>query len=146
MFWNRLLQFVKSFEGFFPIKYKDVAGIDTFGYGSLVKDYPYLQFPVTEKQATEFLQSHLKKDLSYILNNTKVVINDNQKIALTDFVYNLGRGAYQRSTLRMQLNRGELDDASYEFLKWDKARVNGILRSVKGLTRRRIAEREIFDL
>ena len=60
--------------------------------------------------------------------------------ATASLVYNIGTGNFQRSTLRMKLNRGYYEDAADEFPKWRKA--GG--RILKGLVRRRARERQLF--
>jgi lysozyme len=60
--------------------------------------------------------------------------------ALVSFSFNLGLGSLQSSTLRMKYNRGDTAGTADEFLKWNKA--GG--KALKGLTRRREAERLLF--
>jgi len=140
----RCADFIKPFERFVNHIYLCPAGIPTFGYGSLVKDFPDEPMLITEKRASELLINEIShKYLPAVMRLCKVNA-DNQIIALTSFVYNLGGGALQASTLRKKINRGDFEGASREFLKWDKARVNGVLKPLRGLTRRRQAESELF--
>ena len=60
--------------------------------------------------------------------------------SLVSFAFNVGLGNFQRSSLRMKTNRGELEDAADEFLKWTKA--SG--RVLPGLVKRRQDERAIY--
>jgi len=60
--------------------------------------------------------------------------------ALVSFSFNVGLGSLQRSSLRMKINRGELEEAADEFLKWTKA--GG--RVLPGLVKRRNDERALF--
>ena len=60
--------------------------------------------------------------------------------ALVSFAFNVGLGNLQRSTLRMKTNRGELEGAADEFLKWTKA--GG--RVLPGLVKRRNDERALY--
>ena len=60
--------------------------------------------------------------------------------ALVSFAFNLGLGALQSSTLRMKYNRGDVQGAADEILKWNKA--GG--RVLPGLVKRRAAERAMF--
>jgi lysozyme len=60
--------------------------------------------------------------------------------SVVSFAYNAGLGNYQRSTIRMKVNRGEWDDAATAFMSWTKA--GG--KEVKGLVKRRQAERALF--
>jgi lysozyme len=66
--------------------------------------------------------------------------HQNKFDAVVSFAYNAGLGNYQRSTIRMKVNRGEWDDAAHAFLMWTKA--GG--KEVKGLVRRRQAEKALF--
>ena len=61
--------------------------------------------------------------------------------SLCSFVYNVGSGNFQKSTLRMKLERKEYESAAEEFPKWRKA--GG--RVLPGLVRRRKSERELFE-
>lgn len=133
--------FVAQFEGFSPIVYKDIRNTDTFGYGSLVKYYPNQTFPISEADAKNILKLDLIRCLSCVTENVTRDINENQVVALIDFVYNLGCGALISSTLLLMLNsNAPFDHLSNQFLRWNKAGGN----EIAGLTKRRIAERELF--
>jgi len=60
--------------------------------------------------------------------------------AVVSFAYNAGLGNYQRSTIRMKVNRGEWEAASEAFMSWTKA--GG--KEVAGLVKRRKAEKALF--
>ncbi len=60
--------------------------------------------------------------------------------SIVSFAYNAGLGNYQRSTIRMKVNRGEWDAAADAFMSWTKA--GG--KEVAGLVKRRKAERALF--
>jgi lysozyme len=60
--------------------------------------------------------------------------------ALVSFAFNVGLGNLQRSSLRMKINRGDLEDAAEEFMKWTKAAG----RVLPGLVKRRNDERALF--
>lgn len=59
------------------------------------------------------------------------------------FTYNVGVGGFCGSTARKRFDAGDVAGACAALLPWDKARVNGVLRPVKGLTMRRNREREV---
>lgn len=138
------LNLIESFEGCILHPYLDSVKIPTIGIGTIV--YPdgrkvtMKDPPITQDQAYDFLKKHLVKDCSEVEKLIKVPINDNQFAALVSFVYNLGFGALQSSTLLRKLNSGDVKSAADEFLKWDHA--GGVV--VAGLTRRRQAERALF--
>jgi lysozyme len=56
------------------------------------------------------------------------------------FAFNVGLGNLQRSSLRMKFNRGELEEAAEQFMKWTKA--GG--RVLPGLVKRRQDERQLY--
>jgi GH24 family phage-related lysozyme (muramidase) len=60
--------------------------------------------------------------------------------AVTSFAYNAGLGNYQRSTIRMKVNRGDWEGAAEAFMSWTKA--GG--KEVAGLVKRRKAEIALF--
>jgi lysozyme len=60
--------------------------------------------------------------------------------AVVSFAYNAGLGNYQRSTIRMKVNRGDWDGAAEAFMSWTKAGGKEVL----GLVKRRKAEVALF--
>ena len=60
--------------------------------------------------------------------------------ACVAFSFNVGLGNFQRSTIRQKINRGEWEEAAQAFMQWTKA--GG--QVLKGLVRRRSAERDLF--
>jgi lysozyme len=60
--------------------------------------------------------------------------------AVVSFAYNAGLGNYQRSTIRMKVNRGDWNGAAEAFMSWTKA--GG--KEVSGLVKRRKAEVVLF--
>lgn len=141
------INFIKSFEGFFLESYDDGVGIWTIGWGS-IKD---LQGnPVKKGQTIDMTTATklFKRDLQSFENAVNrlvtVPLSQNQYDALVSFSYNVGINALAGSTLLKNLNVGDYKSAAQSFLSWDKARVNGKLTPIKGLTRRREAERKLF--
>ena len=86
----------------------------------------------------------MKRDLGAIEYKVsrlvKVPISSNQFSAICSFVYNVGSGAFQRSTARMKLNREDYQGCADEFLEWKYANK----KVIPGLLRRRYAERDLF--
>jgi lysozyme len=60
--------------------------------------------------------------------------------ACVSFAFNAGLGNFQRSTIRMKINRGEWKDAANAFMQWTK----GGGRELPGLVKRRKAEVVLF--
>ena len=69
-----------------------------------------------------------------------VVLTQGQNDALVSFSFNLGLGGVQRSTLRQKVLRGEIEEASNEFLKFTR----GGGKILPGLVKRRQDERALF--
>lgn len=67
-------------------------------------------------------------------------INQGQFDALVVFVYNLGHGNFEGSTLLRLVNAGNTDKAIAQFPRWNRA--SG--KPMRGLTRRRAAEAALF--
>ena len=135
------IDLIRHFEGFSASIYKDSAGYPSIGVGHLIRPSESFSEPITEQEAEELLKKDLWTAERAVLRLTKVPLEDNQYNALTSFVFNVGSGAYQRSTLRARINRLELtEETADEFLKW----IFAGKRIIKGLLRRRIAERDMF--
>lgn len=67
-------------------------------------------------------------------------VDQGQFDALVDFVYNLGAGNFEGSTLLKLVNAGDMAGAAAQFSRWNRAAGN----PMRGLTRRRAAEAALF--
>jgi hypothetical protein len=75
-----------------------------------------------------------------------VPLSPSQFDSLVSFVFNLGSGNFQKSTLLKKLNSGKYDEIPEQIMRWNKARVDGVLQPLRGLTRRRSAEAALFAI
>jgi lysozyme len=141
------IELIKSFEGFRATPYRCSAGYLTIGYGSRL-DFIPPEFKrvgkITEAQALVLLTMHLKDIEDQVNDLLDTPLTQNQFDAIISFVYNLGVSAFARSTLLKCINKRQLETAASEFLKWNKERVNGVLKISPGLDRRRKAEARLF--
>lgn len=96
--------------------------------------------PITEEEGIELLMLDIAKFERAVERLITAPLNQNQFDALVSFSFNLGSGSLQNSTLRRRVNRSEYERAADEFPRWVFA--GG--RKLKGLVRRRYAERELF--
>lgn len=114
----------------------------TIGYGSTRIDGHAVKpgQTITLDQAEEALQAELVPALATV-DRLAPGLNDHQRAALASFVYNLGAGAFQASTLLRKLLAGDIAGASAEFPRWVYA--DG--RKLPGLVKRRDLERAVFD-
>lgn len=134
------IDLIRAFEGFSAEVYRDSAGLATIGIGHLIRRGEAFDGPITEDRAEDLLRRDLAWARRAVQRLTRVDLDDGEFGALTSLVFNIGSGAFQRSTLRMKLNRGERRAAADEFPKWRRA--GG--RVIPGLVRRRAAERQLF--
>jgi lysozyme len=139
------LNLIKSFEGLMLKPYKCSAGVPTIGYGNTFyesgKKVSMSDAVITESRATELLAWSIKKFEQYVDSYCRDDISQNQFDALVSFCYNLGPANLKSSTLLKKVNKDPNDPTiRAEFLKWNKA--GG--RALKGLTRRREAEANLY--
>ena len=138
------LGIIKSFEGWSSSVYLCPANRWTIGWGAtwdidgnpVTANHP----DIDETSGTALLRRELRHVESAINRLVKVPLNENQFSSLCSFVYNLGSGNFQSSTLRAKLNREEYEGAALEFPKWRRA--GG--KILKGLVARRKVEQSLF--
>ena len=133
------IEFIKGFEGFRPTAYRCSAGVLTIGYGTT--EFVEIGDTVTEEEACDLLRKDVQEAADAIDGLVDVELSQSQYDALTSWIYNCGRSAFQNSTLLKLLNSGHSPESvAAQLLRWDKS--NGVV--VSGLTRRRKAEYDMF--
>ena len=133
------LKLTEEFESLSLNAYQDGTGVWTNGDGNTHNVTP--GSTITAAQATSDLAATVE-GAAYVVNTVVTTpLNQNQFDALVDFVFNLGSGNFQSSTLLRKLNNNDFVGASQEFPKWNHA--GGVV--VDGLTRRRLAEQVLFN-
>jgi lysozyme len=133
------LDLIKEFEGFRSHPYQCSAGVWTTGYGhtnKVTKD----TMGMSLKQAEEVLKLDVQDAEKVVTKLVKVPLTENQFSALVSLVFNCGPNPL-KLTLGKKLNNGDYIGAAKEFVKWNRAR--SII--VDGLTRRRVAEKKLFE-
>jgi lysozyme len=134
------LALIKASEGLRLSTYLDAVGKPTIGYGHLIRPGETFNGPISQQQAEALLRKDLSDTEQGIAKAVRVSITQGQFDALASFVFNLGAGRLRSSTLLRKLNAGDYAGAADQFLLWDKA--GG--KPLKGLTKRRQAERKLF--
>jgi len=144
------LNLVKRFEGLHKVRkdgrvaaYRCPAGKWTIGYGTTKGIRSGATMSVEE--AEERLVADIEEYGSVVKRYVHVPLSQAQYDALTSFVYNLGEGNFRSSTLLKKLNRGLYSEVPAQLLRWNKARVDGKMTVLTGLTRRRSAEAAVFS-
>lgn len=133
------LELIKEFEGVRLESYKCPAGIWTIGIGhTSAAGAPDVKpgMKITLQEAYDILNRDLDQYEDAVNKFVKVPLTQNQFDALVSFVYNVGVGAFQKSTLLKKLNAGQYNAVPNELMKWTKA--GG--KELPGLVRRRRAE------
>ena len=135
------ISLIKQYEGYKSCAYKDCAGVWTCGYGSTGCDV-YEDTVWTQDYAESRLATHIKQLESYLNTLITVRLTDNQRTALLSLIYNIGIGAFSKSTLRKYINaEKDKDSIKEQWMRWNKA--GG--KVVNGLTARRVKEWEVYD-
>ena len=129
----------ERFEGCALMPYQDPVGVWTDGYGNTHNVTPGV--PVTQAQAQADLERNIQSAVNVVNANVTVPLTQGEFDALVDFVFNLGAGNFESSTLLRFLNTGDYADAAAQFPRWDLA--GG--QVVSGLLNRRIAEENEFN-
>lgn len=88
--------------------------------------------------AKKMLRKDLDKRLAHVLSLVTVPLTQGWLDALLSFEFNTGN--LRNSTLLRLVNAGEFAVAATQFHRWNKARVDGVLKTLPGLVRRRNAE------
>lgn len=139
------IDFIKSWEGFYPDPYIDCVGVLTLGYGMTGDEIKGLT-SVTESQASEMLKDLVNTKYASVikadLDSNNVTLSQNEFDALASFSYNCGTGALLGSTLYKNVVAG-IRDASIitaDFQAWS----NGGGHRIEGLYRRRTKEAAMF--
>ena len=115
------------------------------GYTGLIRSDYQLKGEDNRVWSKEELVNLFKVDINSfergVLRLSPILANHQGKFdACVSMAYNAGLGNYQRSTIRMKVNRGDWEGAAEAFMSWTKA--GG--KEVAGLVKRRKAEVALF--
>jgi lysozyme len=137
------LQFIIDREALKTTAYKDSVGIWTIGVGhtaSAGPPKPRQGMVITEAEARSIFARDLVQYEQAVSAACGPALNQNQFDAMTSLCFNIGQGAFKKSTLVRKWNAGDVQGAADAFLGWNKAKG----RVLKGLTIRRGLERALF--
>jgi lysozyme len=132
------IELLKKFEGFVAHAYKDPVGVLTIGYGFTKGVKP--GDTMTREEAEVRLKQEIASFELGVNNMISAPTNDNQRSAMVSLAYNIGLGAFKKSTVLRKHNQRDYEGAAKAFLMWVKA--GG--RVLKGLVRRRNAEMALY--
>lgn len=145
---QKSLDLIKEFEGFRADAYKDAAGIWTIGYGTTARAgvgiEPKPGMKITKAEAEEYLLRAVTRFAAQIDKMITQPINENEFGAFVSLAYNIGPLAFSKSSALRNFNAGNKVAAANAMLAWNKATVNGRKKVLRGLQRRREAEKALF--
>jgi len=135
-----LIKLIKDSEGCKLKAYKCPAGIWTIGYGQTKGINEGMVW--TQQQADEDIIKTALQALNEAIKASPILATANmeKQAAIADFVYNLGITNYNKSTLKLRIDKGNWVSASTEIKKWNKS--NGTI--FNGLVKRRQLEADLL--
>jgi lysozyme len=131
------LAFITKEEGARNKAYKDSKGLWTIGVGHLIKqdEQHLITATLTDEQVADLLKSDLKWCSEAVESSVRVPLSQSQFDALYSLCFNIGEGAFRKSTVVRKLNENDLQGAADAILMWNKPEV---------LVNRRKRERALF--
>jgi len=132
----RAYDLIQRWEGFAPTWYECPAGVDTIGYGTtrpLLDDVAVadVEGKITEAEGTALLRAVVTQHfVPKLLRALDGRVPQADFDALVSFVYNVGIGAFDRSTMRRYYRKGEYEAARDEYTKWvyaDGEKLDGLV-------------------
>lgn len=114
------IKFLVKHEGKRYKAYQDAKGLYTIGVGHLIlKSEPHLlTATLNDKQVIELLRKDIATAEAAI-NAQNLQLTQNQFDSLVSFVFNVGSGAFKRSTLLRLLKEGKPQEAALQFARWE---------------------------
>ena len=133
------IQLTERFEGCRLAAYPDTGGVWTIGYGHTHGVHEGMV--CTPPQAEAWLREDIQVAADAVNRLVQISLKQPEFDALVDFVFNLGAGAFARSTMLKDINAGNLAAAALQFPLWDR----DAGRVLAGLLHRRLAEEAEFN-
>jgi lysozyme len=132
-------------EGVRYNSYADVAGKRTIGVGHLITPLEKFVEPITSQQVDDLLSNDLIYAENAINANVKMPLAQNEFDALASFIFNIGTGAFRKSSVLTALNAGDKLTAANNMLKFNIYHdAAGVAHVSSGLSNRRSDEVKSF--
>ena len=143
------LQNIIAYEGLELNAYKCPAGVWTIGVGHTgsVDGVPIGKgMIISEIQAMALLRQDIRNIEQYLNRQSFAkILTQGMFDALVSFIFNVGTGAFQTSTMRRKLCLNAApEEIAREFGKWVYGSVGGKKERLTGLVRRRECEARMF--
>lgn len=142
------LRFLKSIENFSNKAYHDVNGwAICFGNrrhpdGRIVLSFDKVEFSADSHDADNYINTHLKNNVYFRVNNINKTLKQNEFDAICSFVYNIG---HLPKSLKNAVEGGKLDEIQNAFYSFNHCKVNGSLVVSDALTQRRKQEFSLYS-
>ena len=132
------VELIISSESFRSKAYQDSGGVWTIGFGTTdgVKEGD----TITVEDAFSRLIDHIEMVERELYRLIDTHITQGEFDAMVSFVYNIGTGAFAKSTILKKINESNFGEAAKEFNRW--VYDNG--KKLKGLIARRKKEEALF--
>lgn len=138
------LFFIQQWEGYYSKAYRDVVGVWTIGYGTIADKALGLTVrpgqTCTKQQAIDWMMLEINDKAKQMAKMIKVPLTQDQQDTLLSFVYNVGIGAFKKSTLLRLLNNGNYNSVPEQLLRY----CYGDGRVIQGLLNRRQDEARLW--
>ena len=148
------IDFIKSAEGVKNFVYADSAGLPTIGVGHLLtqdeltsgkihidgKSHKYHD-GLTDDVIDRLLLRDLHIAELVVNSNVRVKLTQNQYNAVVSFAFNVGVGAFRKSTLLRLLNNSAYESVPDQMRRW----VFSAGRQIQGLKNRREKEVKLWN-
>ncbi|MBX3630814.1 MAG: lysozyme [Nitrosomonas sp.] len=122
------IKLTKISEGFRSRLYNDAAGFCTIGYGHLIKkascngtEKPEFRSGITEQQGEALLIEDMNWAKYSVMKAVSVELTPGQYAALVDFVFNVGSGNFNTSTLLKKVNAQQHSEVPEQLRRWIRA-------------------------
>jgi lysozyme len=128
--------------------YNDIASVPTISVGvtdGVTAADVRNQRTITREESQAMFAKALAPRESAVERLCTLKPNQNQFDALVSLVYNIGEGAFAKSSVLKFHNAGNFQAAAVAFGLWNKATIDGVLQPVRGLTDRRAREAELYS-
>lgn len=138
---------IRHYESLSLRAYLCPAGVPTIGWGTtkgVTQEDVERGRTITPAQAQTMFEDDLVLCMLKVSALCKTPTNSNELAALVSCAYNIGVDGLAGSSLLRAHNRGDHTAAAKAFGLWDKARIQGRLTVLAGLTARRAAEAALY--
>lgn len=134
---------IKRFEGLRCAAYRCSAGVWTIGYGHTSMAGPPAVVPgmvLSKEECEAILRRDVENFAKGVADLLEVNLTPNQFGALVSFAYNVGLGAFAKSSVLDRVNKRKFSEVPSRLALWNKAKG----KVLTGLSRRRAAEGALF--